>query len=146
MKTIRIKTFNLNSQLDSHHFFILSKGYNAGKPMDKPCPNCFIVTAENEEHKYQLFWICYSLWKSGAYLPLLCGSVIPFLHIRDAEAQIEKALENVSSRRADFEKNIFQLQQLIRTEKLLGLQLKLIDEIKRSISVKLTSSKDSIKF
>jgi hypothetical protein len=137
MKTIKIKTFNMNSRLDSHHFFILSKGYNAGKPMDTPCPNCFIVTAENEEHKYQLFWVCYSLWKSGAYLPLLCGSVIPFLHIRDAEREIEKAVLVAHARPAEFNKQIDRLKMLIRTEKLLAMQLKLINEIKGSIAARL---------
>lgn len=137
MKTIKIKTHKLNSPHDTNHFFILSKGYNAGKPMDKPCPNCFIVTAENEEHKYQLFWVCYSLWKSGAYLPLLCGSVIPFLHIRDAEREIQKALEVIGARKTVFEKEVSKLQQLIRTEKLLQLQTKLINELKNVIARKL---------
>jgi hypothetical protein len=137
MKTIRIKTHNLNFPHDTNHFFILSKGYNAGKPMDKPCPNCFIVTAENEEHKYQLFWVCYSLWKSGAYLPLLCGTVIPFLHIRDAEREIQKALEVIGTRKTVFEKEVSKLQQLIRTEKLLQLQTKLINELKNVIARKL---------
>lgn len=139
MKAIKIKTHNLNFPHDTNHFFILSKGYNAGKPMDKPCPNCFIVTAENEEHKYQLFWICYSLWKSGAYLPLLCGSVIPFLHIRDANGLIEKAIDKVKTRENRFTKDAQQLQKLIRVEKLLNLQLKLIDNLKASIATRLTS-------
>lgn len=137
MKTIKIKTHNLNFPHDTNHFFILSKGYNAGKPLDKPCPNCFIVTAENEEHKYQLFWVCYSLWKSGAYLPLLRGSVIPFLNIRDTESEIIKAVQVIKRNYADFNKSVGHLQQLIRTEKLLTLQIKLINEIKNSIANKL---------
>lgn len=137
MKTIRIKTFNLNFPHDTNHFFILSKGYNAGKPMDEPCPNCFIVTAENEEHKYQLFWICYSLWKSGAYLPLLCGSVIPFIHIREASSLIDKAYLKANNNKSKFEKDVAQLQQLIKTEKLLTLQVKLIGEIKTCIARRL---------
>jgi len=140
MKTIRIKTHNLNFPHDTNHFFILSKGYNAGKPMDKPCPNCFIVTAENEEHKYQLFWVCYSLWMSGAYLPLLRGSVIPFLNIRDTEKEITEALNIISARRSSFDKDVSQLRQLIHTERLLEMQLKLIGEIKNLISKRLIRS------
>lgn len=139
MKTIRIKTFNMKRAYDVNHFFILSKGYNAGKPLENPCPNCFIVLAENPEHKYQLFWVCYGLWKSGAYLPLLCGSVIPFLHIRDASAQIEKAIDNANANKCQFEKDVAQLQQLIKTERLLEFQLKLIDRIKATIGKKLVS-------
>lgn len=137
MKTIKIKTHNLNFLHDTNHFFILSKGYNAGKPMDKPCPNCFIVTADNEEHKFELFWICYSLWKTGAYLPLLAGSVIPFLHIRDAEREIEKALQLVNTRKVSFEQEVARLQQMIKVERLLELQIKLIGELKGVIARKL---------
>jgi len=139
MKTLKIKTFSLRSVYDANHFFLLSKGYNAGKPMEKPCPNCFIVTAENEEHKHQLFWICYSLWKSGTYLPLLCGSVIPFLHIRDASAEIEKALQNVRRRQPEFEREVNKLKRLIQTEKLLDTQLKLINTAKASLAKRLVS-------
>lgn len=137
MKTIRIKTHNLKFPHDTNHFFILSRGYNAGKPIDKPCPNCFIVTAENEEHKYQLFWVCYSLWKSGAYLPLLCGSVIPFLHIREAEEKINVAMKSISESNEKFRASVKELQKLIRTEKLLNMQLKLINELKGAWARKL---------
>lgn len=128
----------MKSVHDANHFFLLSKGYNAGKPLEKPCPNCFIVTAEDQHHKYQLFWICYGLWKSGGYLPLLRGSVIPFLNIRDAEAEIEKALQHARKFSAEFEKNVQRLQELIKTERLLEMQLKLIHEIKVSIGKRLT--------
>jgi hypothetical protein len=143
MKTIRIKTHNLNFPHDTNHFFILSKGYNAGKPMDKPCPNCFIVMAENEEHKYQLFWVCYGLWKSGAYLPILCGSVIPFVHIRDASSLIDKAFQNVNKNKTKFEKEVGQLQQLIRAETLLNKQINLIAEIKGCIARKMLEVRDA---
>jgi hypothetical protein len=134
MKTLKIKTYKLNSTHDSNHFFLLSKGYNAGKPLDKPCPNCFIVTCDNLEHKGKLYWICYSLWKCGAYLPLLCGSIIPFLHINDISAEIEKAIEAVNAKPKEFEKSVATLQQMMHTEKLLNFQLKLITEIKASVA------------
>lgn len=137
MKTIEIKTYKLNSTHDLNHLFLLSKGYNAGKPLDKPCPNCFIVTCDNLEHKGKIYWICYSLWKSGAYLSLLCGSVIPFLHINDISAEIEKAIQKVNRKPKEFDEGVSILQQMMHTEKLLELQLKLISEIKGSISRKL---------
>ncbi|HPM31486.1 MAG TPA: hypothetical protein PLJ60_14210, partial [Chryseolinea sp.] len=102
-----------------------------------PCPNCFIVTCDNLEHKGKIYWICYSLWKSGAYLPLLCGSVIPFLHINDISAEIEKAIQKVNRKPKEFDEGVSILQQMMHTEKLLELQLKLISEIKGSISRKL---------
>lgn len=75
METMKIKTYNMKTSHDTNHFFLLSKGYNAGKPLGK---SCFVITPESPEEKNQPFWVCYRLWKSGAYLPLLRGSVIPF--------------------------------------------------------------------
>lgn len=138
MKTIKIKTFNMNSSLNFPHFFLLSKGYNAGKPIEKPCPNCFIVTAENEEHKYQLFWICYCLWKSGAYLPMLRGSVIPFLNIRDASTALQKAMSAAETRKDEFDAQIKKLSQLTHLEKQLNLQIRLISELKTSLAFEVT--------
>jgi hypothetical protein len=137
MKTIKIKTYKLNSTHDTNHFFLLSKGYNAGRPLDHPCPNCFIVTCDNLEQKGKIYWVCYSLWKSGAYLPLLCGSVIPFLHINDISAEIEKAIQKVNDKPKEFDESVNLLQQMMHTEKLLNLQIKLIAEIKASIAHKL---------
>ncbi|MGC3947997.1 MAG: hypothetical protein QM762_26390 [Chryseolinea sp.] len=139
MKTIKIKTYRLNSQTTSLHFFILSKGYNAGKPLEKPCPNCFIIEAKCLAEKSKLYWICYSLWKSGAYLPFLCGSVIPFLHISDASSRIELALQNVDVYLPNFDKGVYTLQQLMQLERTLELQLKIIAELKATTAKKLLS-------
>ena len=37
--------------ISKNHFFILSKGLNAGKPLTEPCPNCFVFHAETEQEK-----------------------------------------------------------------------------------------------
>lgn len=136
MNTFKLKTYNMkaNTSLPEHHFFILSKGYNAGKPLDKPCPNCFIIWADTAEEKGKLFWICYALWKSESYLPLLVGSVIPFLHIKDISNQLAHAMDYIHFDITKFDVKVNQLQTLTRTEKLLQLQLKLISEIKFSIT------------
>lgn len=134
MESPTIKTHKLNSHYLPHQFFLLSKGYNAGKPLDEPCPNCFVITAANLEEKGKLYWICYSLWKSGTYIPLLVGSVIPFIRINDVAAEIAKAVDYVSVNQNEFDATVLKLQQLMHTEKLLGLQLKLIDGIKSSLT------------
>src|SRR5688572_17822219 len=97
MHTIKLKTYNMKSIITSNEFFLLSKGYNAGKPLETPCPNCFIITSDDHIDKSSLFWICYSLWRSGKYLPLLCGSVVPFLHINDIRHEIQRAIEIVNT-------------------------------------------------
>lgn len=130
---------NTTITLPEHHFFILSKGNNAGKPLEKPCPNCFIVIADNLQEKGKLYWICYALWKSDIYFPLLCGSVIPFLHIKDVAAEIEKAIQIVEQDIAKFDDSVQKFQGLMRTEKLLTIQLELISEIKVSLARKLVT-------
>lgn len=45
MQTL-IKTHKMNRTYHGNHFFVLSKGNNAGRPMDKPCPNCFVVISK----------------------------------------------------------------------------------------------------
>lgn len=143
MRTLKIKTFKMNitNTLPQHHFFILSKGNNAGKPLEKPCPNCFIVTANNLQEKGKLYWICYALWKSDIYFPLLCGSVIPFLHIKDVAAEIEKVIQIVEQDVVKFDNCVQQFQHLMRTEKLLTMQLELISRFKPSLAHKLVSTK-----
>ncbi len=102
--------------------------------MEKPCPNCFIVTGDNEQHKDQLYWICYSIWKSGAYFPLLCGSVIPFLHINDVATEIERENQKVEVNPERLDQAVLKLQKLMHTEKILVMQLKLMSQIKISLS------------
>lgn len=120
----------MNAPYGQHHFFLLSKGYIAGKPLEKPCPNCFTVMTESETDKGKLFWVCYSLWKAGRYVPFLVGSVIPFLHIRDLKQEITSAIDLLNGKPREFEKLVNNLQTLHRLERQLELQAKLITRTK----------------
>jgi hypothetical protein len=80
MKKLKIKTHQMKNAYTENHFFILSKGLNAGKPIEKPCPNCFVMLAKSEEEKKQIVlamlwtvareflpsvfnWLSYSVYK-----------------------------------------------------------------------------------
>ncbi|MFY0608519.1 MAG: hypothetical protein JXR10_17515 [Cyclobacteriaceae bacterium] len=78
-----VSTYCGSANPQKPHFYVLSKGLNAGKPLDEPCPNCFLVATETEESKQLFYWLCYALWKSGYFRRHLVGSVIPFLRIND---------------------------------------------------------------
>ena len=52
MKTLGIKTHKMKNVYTGNHFFLLSKDLNAGKPLNKPCPNCFVPFADCDEEKY----------------------------------------------------------------------------------------------
>lgn len=140
MQTLKIKIHRISNEYEGHHFFILSKGYNAGKPLAKPCPNCFVIVTHSEEDKNKLFWICYSLWKAGKYIPLLVGSVIPFVHVKDVRNEITNAVEKALNKPNEFLNVVKQLQQLHKMEQYLDLQEKLITRIKASITRKFWTS------
>lgn len=134
MQILKIKTHRMSTVYGSHHFFLLSKGYNAGKPLEKPCPNCFVIMTDSHADKEKLFWICYCLWKSGRYIPLLVGTVIPFLHIREVEKEIRMATAKALTKPLEFQKVVKQLQAFHKLERLHYLQLKLITRIKGELS------------
>jgi len=94
MSTFEIKTHRSGRIYNTPHFFILSKGLNSGKPMDQPCPNCFVITTAAEPTRESLYYLCLSL-KIGKYFGYyLKGSVIPFICISDAKKVINAALQN----------------------------------------------------
>ncbi len=94
MSYFEIKTHKSGKTYNTPHFFILSKGLNSGKPLDKPCPNCFVITTTAETTRESLYYLCLSL-KTGKYFSYyLKGSVIPFICISDAKKVINEALLN----------------------------------------------------
>lgn len=52
MKTLGIKTHKMKNVYTGNHFFLLSKDLNAGKPLNKLSPNCFVPFADCDEEKY----------------------------------------------------------------------------------------------
>jgi hypothetical protein len=94
MSNFEIKTHQPGRMYNTPHFFILSKGLNSGRPMDKPCPNCFVITTAGEPSRESLYYLCLLL-KTGQYFSYyLKGSVIPFICISDAKKVITQALQN----------------------------------------------------
>ena len=87
----RITCYSAGQQLPGIHFFILSKGLNAGKPLDTACPNCFVFSCKSEEERDKYFWICYGLWQSNHFRVHLVGSVIPFLRKSELVMLVDQA-------------------------------------------------------
>jgi hypothetical protein len=79
----KLKTYNPEQPIGPHSFFILCKGNNSGKPLNKPCPNCFTAHCDNAEQKQYWFAICTALWMGKKFEYLLIGSVIPFIRISE---------------------------------------------------------------
>ena len=94
----QLKTYRNGMKVEKHSFFILNRGLNTGKPMNEPCPNCFVCTCPTENEKQKMYWLLFALWQSKEIEYQLIGSVIPFIRIRDLEKIIkQKAQEHILS-------------------------------------------------
>ena len=131
MKNLKIKTYKMKNAYAENHFFILSKGLNSGKPLDKPCPNCFVLFAKSEEEKNMLYWLCFGLWQGNFFHPFLTGSVIPFIRLDDLKQVISEALSKVNVN--EFEKCISVIQDLQKYQENISKQLELIRQVKKSL-------------
>src|SRR5690348_4556407 len=82
---IRLKTWTSREQSGEYDFYILSKGEHAGRPMEKSCPNCFVVRCKDQKERNTLYGLTLALWYGGSFRHFLRGSVVPFILIRHAE-------------------------------------------------------------
>lgn len=83
MLTNKVRTYAVHRETPEQAIYILNRGRNAGKPLRKPCPNCFIFYCSSREELETVYWTFYALWKNGFFHPHLCGSVIEMLRLSD---------------------------------------------------------------
>ncbi len=130
MSNFEIKTHQVGRIYQKPHFFILNKGLNSGKPMKKPCPNCFVITTTTEETKQTLFYLCLSL-KIGQYFAYyLKGSVIPFITKNDCLKVLKTAYFKNSMDDKLLKKHILTINYITQKEELLKQNLESIKQLK----------------
>ncbi len=141
MFTFSISCYNSISTKEvlSNQFYVLSKGLNSGKPLEKPCPNCFVITVKNDEEKEFLFWLCWGLWQSKKFHHLHTGSVIPFIRLQEFKAFIKEQAATAFAEKEQYNKNVKALQQLEALEKNYKQSLLLIMDAKRAIFQRATA-------
>lgn len=137
MQKLNIKTSSNQRLKTEYEFYILNKGNNSGKPLDTPCPNCFVCICKNEEEKQQLYWLFYGLWQGLYFNPFIGGSVIPFIRIDDVKQVAELALTKIALKPQQFDKNISMMQMLDKNSKLILEQIKLIKQAKKALMYQL---------
>jgi len=125
----------------SNQFYVLSKGLNSGKPLEKPCPNCFVIKVKNDEEKEFLFWLCWDLWQSKKFYHLHTGSVIPFIRLFEFKAFIQQQAVAAFAAKEQYNKNVKALQQLEQLEKSYKRNLLLILDAKKAIFHKATANR-----
>ena len=97
MRAVRIVTHRPDAVYLANVVFILSKGNNAGKPLNKACQNCFAVEFEQIEDVERFKSLCQILLQSQVFSQYLKGSVIPFISIRDFRSIVSRYLELVNN-------------------------------------------------
>jgi len=133
MHNFQMKTYRDGLTTTKPHFFMLSKGNNSGRPLEKPCPNCFMIITDTEEERSFYFWLAYGLWQAQGFYPHLIGSAISFLRIGDAKAVLSAGAEKALKDRNKYLKSLALLQDFEKKSKVLEKQVELVKQIKRAI-------------
>ena len=131
MLKLNIKCHKMKVIPEGNYFFILSKGNNAGKPLNEPCSNCFICYCKSEAEKENLYWLFYGLWQGNYFKPFITGSVIPFIQIGNVKQVAQTALAKIELKPEQYAKNISTMQLLDKHSNVVHEQLKLIKETKK---------------
>jgi hypothetical protein len=131
MPSFIIKTHQPKTSYKGNQIFILNKGMNSGKPQKEPFTNSFVINFANPEDAETIYWLAYSLWKARFWHQSLCGSVIPFLRIREFKKEFiskvaevlqdhelhktqVKALRLLELQETQFQKNILLINEMRR--------------------------------
>ena len=132
MCTFILKSYNQKEEIRNPHFFILNKGNNSRKPLLAPCPNCFVIIAENQEQAEQLRTFCYALWRCRSFEQHLNGSVIPFITIRSFRCVMAFHIPIIEKNVTDFAKTVQALKLLEEREQNLKKTLRAVSEYKQA--------------
>ena len=131
MPNFIIKTHQPKTSYKGNQIFILNKGMNSGKPQKEPFTNSFVINFANPEDAETIYWLAYSLWKARFWHQSLCGSVIPFLRIKEFKKEFiskvaellqehelhktqVKALRLLELQETQFQKNILLINEMRR--------------------------------
>lgn len=131
MKAVKIITYNPKNQKSEFEFYALSKGLNSGKPLDTPCPNCFVISCRNAQELDVCRNLLFGLWKTKAFHQLLVGSVIPFIRINDFKNLILEQIKHIKDKEQVFTNDVQKVKSLEQKERAMYEQLLLISELKR---------------
>lgn len=133
MLSITVKTHCENASYKQPHFYILNKGNNSGKPLNQPCPNCFVCLCSSEEEKEQLFWLMFGLCQGKKFYPYLCGSVIPFLKIKDVKDVLKKLSLHCAANPEQCKKKIATIQKVQIVKNSLSQQMQTLQQLQNTI-------------
>lgn len=126
----------MGGEIPQHSFPVLCKGDNSGKPLKKPCPNCFIVTCNNEADKMLCYQVTWGLWKAQIFHAWLLGSVIPYIRIGSFKSVLDGAMRKAMLNPNRYLKAIETMQELEQFQELKLQQMKTARELQYAIFCK----------
>jgi hypothetical protein len=136
MLKLKIKCHKVGRIYQSEHVFILSVGLNAGKPIETPCANCYVLLVDNKTERDFYYWLCFGLWQGRFLDPCLTGSVIPFIRINDLCKIIQEAADKANLRPDKFKETLTLMNQLNQHQSNIMEQVKLIKSMKKALMYK----------
>jgi hypothetical protein len=91
MNSNQIKCYRPGQLLTGINFFVLTRGNNSGKPGRSPWTNSFIINCKSDEERERLYYLCFALWITGKFRPLLVGSCVELIRKHDFWQTVELA-------------------------------------------------------
>jgi len=131
MFSFKLKTNKLNATYSEPHFFILNKGNHSGKPMNDPCPNCFVCICSSEEEKEMLYWLVMGLCQGRVFEQYLCGSVIPFVRINDVKKTLNWLSFNHTAKLVQYKKKVIAIQKVQQAKNSILQQLQSLQSLQK---------------
>jgi hypothetical protein len=131
------KTHRPGIEYSGAHFFVLNKGLNSGKPLEEPCPNCYVCECATIEDKEALYWICFALWQSYQFKQHLIGSVILFIRKKDMFNLVRDAFVKAQSKPELFEKALVLLKTVDEKDHQFEDLAATLKKIKREVALDL---------
>lgn len=122
-----------NGKCEKYHFWVLCKGNNAGKPLQKPCPNCFIVVCDTQAEKDFYQSLCFALWKAKIFERELIGSVIPFIRLPEFRKVIERYAHLTKNQPHRVLKLALTVKQAVEYEEVIRQQLAKVRQMQMAI-------------
>ena len=133
MPSFIIKTHQPKTSYKGNQIFILNKGMNSGKPQKEPFTNSFVINFANPEDAETIYWLAYSLWKARFWHQSLCGSVIPFLRIKEFTKEFISKVAEVLQEHELHKTQVQALRLLELQESQFQKNILLINEMRRAI-------------
>jgi hypothetical protein len=133
MPSFIIKTHQPKTSYKGNQIFILNKGMNSGKPQKEPFTNSFVINFANPEDAETIYWLAYSLWKAHFWHKSLCGSVIPFLRIKEFKKEFISKVAEVLQEHELHKTQVKALRLLELKETQFQKNIQLINEMRRVI-------------